>query len=155
DSSVSIGLREHAANTLAGANQKKTHEQLLAALPVVSAKLQTTIAAGLALSKEGADKLLDAVAGGKASARLLQDPVVRQRLQTAKPDNLAARLKKLTAGLPSPDAKLQALMVKRSKAYTKVKRDPKKGLKVYEKHCANCHQIGGKGAKVGPQLDGI
>src|SRR5262249_43263042 len=83
------------------------------------------------------------------------DPVVRQRLHTSNPENLSARLKKLTAGLPSPDAKLQALLASRSKGYLKAKRDPKKGLKVYEKHCAICHQIGGKGAKVGPQLDGI
>ena len=26
---------------------------------------------------------------------------------------------------------------------------------MFEKHCGNCHQVGGKGAKVGPQLDGI
>ena len=26
---------------------------------------------------------------------------------------------------------------------------------VFEKSCANCHQIGGKGTKIGPQLDGI
>jgi putative heme-binding domain-containing protein len=30
-----------------------------------------------------------------------------------------------------------------------------KGAVVYEKSCANCHQLKGKGAKVGPQLDGI
>src|SRR5262249_17295264 len=26
---------------------------------------------------------------------------------------------------------------------------------IFEKHCANCHQLAGKGTKVGPQLDGI
>src|SRR5207253_1198721 len=26
---------------------------------------------------------------------------------------------------------------------------------VFEKHCGICHQLGGKGTKVGPQLDGI
>jgi putative heme-binding domain-containing protein len=26
---------------------------------------------------------------------------------------------------------------------------------VFEKHCGICHQLGGQGAKVGPQLDGI
>jgi putative heme-binding domain-containing protein len=26
---------------------------------------------------------------------------------------------------------------------------------VFEKNCANCHQLAGKGAKVGPQLDGV
>src|SRR5205085_1121100 len=33
--------------------------------------------------------------------------------------------------------------------------DAQVGIKVFEKHCAACHQIAGKGAKVGPQLDGI
>ena len=32
---------------------------------------------------------------------------------------------------------------------------PGSGAKVFEKHCAVCHQIAGKGARVGPQLDGI
>ena len=29
------------------------------------------------------------------------------------------------------------------------------GTTVFEKNCGICHQLGGKGAKVGPQLDGI
>jgi putative heme-binding domain-containing protein len=29
------------------------------------------------------------------------------------------------------------------------------GAKIFEKHCANCHQLASVGAKVGPQLDGI
>jgi putative heme-binding domain-containing protein len=32
---------------------------------------------------------------------------------------------------------------------------PESGVAVFEKNCAICHQVGGKGAKVGPQLDGI
>ena len=30
-----------------------------------------------------------------------------------------------------------------------------KGKELFTKHCGNCHQIGGMGAKVGPQLDGV
>ncbi len=26
---------------------------------------------------------------------------------------------------------------------------------MFEKHCGICHQVGGKGARIGPQLDGI
>ena len=33
--------------------------------------------------------------------------------------------------------------------------DPVAGAAVFKKHCANCHQIAGQGAMVGPQLDGI
>ena len=30
-----------------------------------------------------------------------------------------------------------------------------KGAAVFEKHCANCHRIGERGAKIGPNLDGV
>ena len=26
---------------------------------------------------------------------------------------------------------------------------------MFEKHCAACHQVGGKGSRIGPQLDGV
>jgi putative heme-binding domain-containing protein len=64
-------------------------------------------------------------------------------------------LAKLTKGLPPADQKLQELMKQRRAGFLKVKADATAGAKVFEKHCANCHQLGGHGAKVGPQLDGI
>ena len=33
--------------------------------------------------------------------------------------------------------------------------DAANGIKVFEKHCGVCHQLANKGAKIGPQLDGI
>jgi putative heme-binding domain-containing protein len=33
-----------------------------------------------------------------------------------------------------------------------LKGDPKVGAALYEKHCATCHQLGGKGRSVGPDL---
>ena len=33
--------------------------------------------------------------------------------------------------------------------------DASKGVTVFEKTCAACHQLEGKGARVGPQLDGV
>ena len=35
------------------------------------------------------------------------------------------------------------------------KSDADMGQKVFQKHCAACHQIANQGAKIGPQLDGI
>jgi putative heme-binding domain-containing protein len=155
DAGLPINVREHAARLLAQANRSATRDQLLAALPAAPARLQNGIAAGLASSREGADKLLDAVAAGKASARLLQERAVVLALYAAKLPGLEVRLKKLTAGLPAADVKLAELVRTRRRGFQSAKADVARGAAVFEKHCANCHQIGGKGAKVGPQLDGI
>jgi putative heme-binding domain-containing protein len=155
DAEAPIGVRENAANLLARANQAETQAELLKALPTAPARLQNTIAAGLAASKSGADKLLDAIAAGKASPRLLQEPAVTLRLAQLNVSGMKERIAKLTVGLPAADQKLQELMKKRRDGFRAAKPDATKGAAVFEKSCAICHQVGGKGAKIGPQLDGI
>jgi putative heme-binding domain-containing protein len=155
DSSRPIELREQSATFLARANQPATRAQLVAALATAPARLQNGIAAGLASNRDGAELLLATIASGKASARLLQERGLVVRLEAAKVPNLADRLKKLTAGLPAADAKLAQLIAARRKGYLTAKADPKRGAEVYAKNCAACHQIAGKGEKIGPQLDGI
>src|SRR5690606_4170879 len=66
-----------------------------------------------------------------------------------------ARLEKLTEGLPPVDQKIQDLLRERRQGFTRATVDMAQGAKVFEKHCAVCHQLDGKGAKIGPQLDGI
>ena len=155
DSSQAIELREQAATFLARANQSATRNQLVVALPTAPARLQNSIAAALASNKEGAESLFEAVATGKASARLLQERGLVVRLEAAKVPNLSKRLEKLTAGLPAADAKLAQLIVDRRKGYVTAKADAKRGAEVFTKHCAICHQIANKGEKIGPQLDGV
>jgi putative heme-binding domain-containing protein len=155
DAAAPLGLREEASHMLARLNNMAALAQLLEALPLVPARLQSTIAADLAGSKPGAEKLLEAVASGKASARLLQERPVEVRLHAAQVPDLKARLAKLTEGLPPADQRLQELFARRREGFGKAKPDANQGARVFEKHCANCHQIANKGAKVGPQLDGI
>ncbi len=155
DSGSPVELREQAANLLATANQPETRAELLRALPAAPARLQNEIAAGLAGSKAGAEKLLEAVAAGKASARLLQERAVEVKLTASQVPDLKPQLAKLTAGLPPADLRLNELLRKRRDGFRAAKADPSPGRKVFEKNCANCHQLGGQGAKVGPQLDGI
>jgi putative heme-binding domain-containing protein len=155
DADSPFALREHAANLLARANQPATLAQLVQALPAAPARLQTVIAAGLAGSRPGAEKLLEAVAAGKASARLLLEPAVVPRLGAARVPGLKARVAKHTQGLPPADQRLQELLRQRRAGFVKAKADAALGAKVFEKNCAICHQVGGQGAKIGPQLDGI
>jgi putative heme-binding domain-containing protein len=150
-----IALRETASALLAKANQPETLDQLVKALASAPARLQNKIAADLAGSPAGAGKLLDAVAAGKASARLLQERAVEVKLTNSKLSGVKERVAQLTKGLRPADEKIQALMKQRRAGYLASKTDVALGAKVFESRCANCHQLGGKGAKIGPQLDGI
>jgi putative heme-binding domain-containing protein len=151
----SLTIREQVANSLAGTNHLAAHAALLKSLQNAPARLQTTIALGMAGSPQGGDKLLQAIEDGKASRHLLQDRAIELRLANAKITNVKDRLKKLMQGLPPADQKAQELITKRRDAFASFKSDADVGQKLFQKHCANCHQIANQGAKVGPQLDGI
>jgi putative heme-binding domain-containing protein len=156
DANEPFPVRDQAANVLARLNHGEAHQELLNSLPTAPARLQSTIAVGLASSLAGGEKLLDAVKTGKASARLLQERPVEIRLQQSNLPNLKERLAKLTEGLPPAAKRMEDLMATRRKVFIDAKtRDLEAGAKVFEKSCAICHQLGGKGAKIGPQLDGI
>jgi putative heme-binding domain-containing protein len=155
DAGESITFREKVAQSLAGINAPEARTDLVTALQTAPAKLASTIAAGLAGSPDGATALLDAVAAGKASPRLLQERPVQVKLDALKRPDIANRVKTLTAALPPADAAIAALLRKRAQSYANSKSDVAAGRKVFEKSCATCHQIGGQGAKIGPQLDGI
>ncbi|WP_193213795.1 PVC-type heme-binding CxxCH protein [Luteolibacter marinus] len=75
-------------------------------------------------------------------------------------DQLAAYLPAPPPPPPSPvSAEMQAetdrLIAARVAALPAVTPDPAKGAATFATHCAACHAIGGKGALIGPQLDGI
>lgn len=157
DSSATFELRETAAALLAASGRPRTVHILVEAMPVAPGRLQAAIAAGLARNRRGAEALLDAIAAGKASARLLQEQPVAVALKQANPPRLEERLKALLAGLPPADQKLAALLDRRRAEFrsSSPRHRPAEGAAIFEKNCGICHQLGGKGAKVGPQLDGI
>jgi putative heme-binding domain-containing protein len=154
-SSESRVMREQAAGLLGKINRPDGHAELVKSLPAATAQLQTVIALELARSRAGADKLLEAVAAGKASARVLRERLVELRLAETRLPNLKPRLAKLTAGLPAADEKIKGLIKQRREGYLKGGTDAARGAKVFETSCGICHAIANKGSKIGPQLDGI
>jgi putative heme-binding domain-containing protein len=155
DSGQPPSVREFAARLLARINQPEALTELVKALPIAPAELQNVIATELSLSTQGGEKLLDAVAAGKASARLLQEKLVELRMAEARPLHFRQRIAALTADLPPADKRMQDLLRQRHEAFLKAKADAGRGLQVFTKHCGICHQIANNGAKIGPQLDGI
>ena len=105
-------------------------------------RLQSAIAQALVRRREGADALLQAIATGKASARLLQQRPVTIILESSGLPKVAERITTLLKGLPPADEKLAALYASRRDGFQNAKADPGLGAKVFEKNCEICHQLG-------------
>ena len=155
DAAAPLAMRDAAANLLGNLDRPEAKAALLNTLPSAPERLQSAIAAAMVRRREGADALLKAIAAGKASARLLQQRAVTIILESSGLPGVSQRIAELLKGLPPADKKLTALYAHRRDGFNQAKADPTPGSQIFEKHCAVCHQLGGKGAKVGPQLDGI
>jgi putative heme-binding domain-containing protein len=118
-------------------------------------RLAVTLATGLAGTSFGADLLFASVKAGTAPARLLQEKAVVERLRATKVRDLNARLAELTRGFPPAEKRIDDLIRARAAGFGKTKPDLELGKKAFTQHCAACHQVGGEGQKIGPQLDGI
>lgn len=79
-------------------------------------------------------------------------PVLRDRLAVFLPPPPPAPPSAVT---PEQQAAADLLIASRTAGYAAGKPDKTKGEAVFAVHCAICHAVAGKGALVGPQLDGI
>ncbi|MEI6236299.1 MAG: c-type cytochrome, partial [Planctomycetota bacterium] len=148
-------LRERAAEVLGASDAAAVRGPLIEAMRGAHDKLQTKIALALSARLESAEALLSAIAEGKASPRVLFDKAVKDRLAQLRMNGLDERIAKLTKALPAADQHLQKLIDARVKGFSSAKSSAELGAKVFEKNCMVCHQIDGKGALIGPQLDGV
>ncbi len=125
------------------------------ALATAPERLQVSLAETVAGSGAGAEALLRLIEQGKASPRLLQSVTVKARVLAAKPAGVEQRVTALTKDLEPLSEHLQKMIEQRHTGFAKAKPDAAAGAAVFEKNCAVCHTLKGKGAKVGPQLDGV
>ncbi len=153
----SLAVRQKAAQGLMMINTDPARGELLRRLPAAPAELASIIAACLAASREGSELLLTAVREGKASARLLREPAVRNRLDIHGIPNLDEQVRTLTANLKPRDNRLYQLIEQRRDGYLNLKTrpDPALGRPLFQKNCTVCHRMGNEGHKIGPDLDGI
>lgn len=150
-----LPLRQHAALTLSKMNNDAAREILAKQLPFAPQKLGVVIAQGLADNTAGAERLLATIEAGKASATLLQETSIEQRIRSRNLKNIDERLKHLTAGLPPRDERFKELVERSRKTFVQAQPNVQVGAQLFKKSCANCHRIGDEGAKVGPNLDGV
>lgn len=155
DPILAESLRPKLGEAIAGRDAKKLDEALKLAVKEVPHRLQTTMAEILAGDKDGIESLLALVNSGNLSPRLLTSPNVSAKLQAAASDDQKKKVAELTTSLPSVNEQIEKLLTERRANYAKANTNLENGAALFTKHCAACHQIEGKGAVVGPQLDGI
>lgn len=142
-------LREKLASALAIVASQSVAD----AMPTASSRLQQSFATALSANPEGTRVLIAAIEAGKASPLVLRDKATADRLKASAKGDDAKRLETLLAKLPPANVEADKLIAARRASFTKG--DIEKGATIFTMHCAVCHQIGQKGALVGPQLDGI
>ena len=140
---------------LATINTDASRAELLRLMATAPERLMIELATNSVNSRAGGDFLLAAVRAGKVSARVLREQNIVNRLRFVGIPNLDDEIKKLTAGLPPGDDRLQKLIQQRHDGFLKARPDVAEGRKVFQKTCTACHRIANEGHKVGPDLDGI
>ncbi|MCA9120601.1 MAG: exo-alpha-sialidase [Planctomycetaceae bacterium] len=155
DEAVARSLRDEIALKLSQPQDAQITDLLTRVLQSVPARLQSRIAEDLVASREGGEALLKLTSDGVVSPRLLQRPEIRRSLETTNIPELDARLAKLTTGLPPLNEQVAQLIADRIKGFAQANKSTSRGQEIFAKHCIACHQVAGKGAIVGPQLDGV
>lgn len=155
DPILAENLRPKLGEAIASRDAKQLDEALKLAVKEVPHRLQTTMAEILGGDKDGIESLLALVNSGNLSPRLLISPNVSAKLQAVGSDDQKKKVADLTASLPSVNEQIEKLIAQRRTDFAKANTNLEKGTALFTKHCAACHQIEGKGAVIGPQLDGI
>lgn len=155
DPSQPMSLREDIAKAMTDVKSPGARDALIAAFKTAPNTLQTQLALAMANSNEGAEAFLNAIQQGKASAMLLQEQTVKDRLAADNVKDLDARIATLTKGLTPTNQKIVKLLDERRAAFRLVHPDPAAGKKIFATNCMPCHSINNQGAHVGPNLDGV
>ena len=155
DAAARNTLRERICEAACDLDATDVDELFATAMRTIPYRLQTVVAGELSGGKAGAERLLGLIAKGYASPRLLQSASVRDKIHATGAKDAQQRIEQLTALLPPIKNEVQRLLLERRKGYSTAKTSLARGKLQFEKHCAACHQIAGKGSVIGPQLDGI
>lgn len=160
DSSVALSLRNRIADQLCDRRESNMDELLGDVLKSVPARIQTQIGEQLATSVPGTELLLQMVAAGSISPRILQRPSVLRSITSSDNPAFERSVAELTAGLAPKNEEIEKLVASRIQGFAKSAKSVAEGKLgegklLFTKHCAACHQLAGTGGLVGPQLDGI
>ena len=148
-------LNDTARNAIAQALQQfpEQSDLLVQLFKTAPSRHQRSLAQVLASTAAGAKQLVEL-----APPRLLTDPAVASKLAALNDAALKETVAAKTKDLPPAAAEIDTLLASRLKSFQAAQAagtaKAGAGQAIFTTHCALCHQIGGQGKLVGPQLDG-
>ena len=125
------------------------------ATKTMSSQQQSNVAELLAVDQPGATFLIELVEAGIVSASVLRNTTLVEKLRTHQKGLLNSNIEQLVRQIPKTNPELISIIGRRKNRLLTTEANEVNGRKVLEKNCVNCHQIGGRGVQVGPNLDGV
>ncbi len=116
---------------------------------------QKQVLVKLCRSRLGIEQLLALLEKGQANVQIFSDPVVRSQIDAVASAEQQLRMTEFIDQMQSESPDVQEQIDARVADLMAQRGNPTRGKLVFEKNCATCHQVGGSGKQVGPNLDGI
>jgi putative heme-binding domain-containing protein len=148
-------VQERFIKVLQDINHPAISRKLLIDLPTLAGRVQTQVAIAAIRQLDDGKELIALIENGKVSPRLLQNKTIAERFNKFQNPELRKKVAELTTDLAPADAEKEKLIQDRKKKFAATQTSIPNGSKVFTQNCAICHQVGGQGALIGPQLDGI
>lgn len=148
-------LKEMWLVTLSNENTPASREVIPAYVQEIPYESQKEVVMNLGNNRNGIDFLLDAAAAVRFNPRLLLEPQVMERLQANMSAGQKNEYEALTANILPPDEDIDQLINERLAGFVPAEHSVDKGKGNFSVYCGICHQIGGEGGNIGPQLDGV
>lgn len=146
-------VRAEATRALAGFDAANIPTELLAGWKDYPKELRSDVVNTLATRKEWARALLQAMATKAIDRTDVTDNVII-RIQAFNDGELNKLIEKAWGRTRATPADLNALIDKTRDSLYAAPASYARGKLVFENNCAKCHKFEGKGAEVGPQLEG-
>ena len=146
-------VRGKLADILGQSTSPAVYQSLQNAIAGAPRNLQVSIAVALANSAAGIDQLLGAVKDGRLNSEVLTELKVKERLDANMQPRQQQQLAGLTVGTNNNDRK--QLIESRLNDFNPAAVTVEAGKALFLQNCSMCHQVGGNGGMIGPQLDGI
>jgi putative heme-binding domain-containing protein len=148
-----VGLRTEAARALAAFDAPKLPADLLAGWKGYPREVKADVVTTLASRKDSAKALLTAMAAGQVDRAAVTDNTIL-RIQAFNDRDLNGLIEKAWGRTRPTPAELTATIDKTRTSLGEAPASFARGRAVFENTCAKCHKFEGKGADVGPALDG-
>ncbi|MEQ9218220.1 MAG: c-type cytochrome [Cyclobacteriaceae bacterium] len=148
-------LQRKLISTLGTVQLPESHAIIAEVIDTLSFDIQKEAVLLMSNSSGGIEVVLNAASKMDISPKILLDPQIHERLKVNMNNDQRKVFASLTQNLTPFSEEVQQLIDERIRNFTTKDVSVTIGKNIFQQNCAICHQMGGQGGNIGPQLDGI